>query len=175
MKTFPQWLPLQAAADRWLRRRQVLPAAQVKSNPPLSLLYPAHTNLAFNFLKLPLTVFLFFLIPHHNPPVELRHTILREYEEKYSLIRTWHNIEGNPNSLDLNLYCELLYSGYLLHCFSFLKMKNFQNIVLLQHPSPQLQIWTWELKTNRKIRSPRVCSGTWELWSWTWDFEVDLA
>ena len=33
-------------------------------------------------------------------------------------------------------------------------------IVLLRHPSPQLQIWTWELKTKRKIRSPRVCSGT---------------
>ena len=48
-------------------------------------------------------------------------------------------------------------------------------IVLLRHPSPQLQIWTWELKTKRKIRSPRVCSGTWELKSWTWDLEVDLA
>ena len=41
-------------------------------------------------------------------------------------------------------------------------------LVLLQHPSPQLQIWTWELKTNRKIRSPRVCSGT-------WDLEVDFG
>ena len=48
-------------------------------------------------------------------------------------------------------------------------------LVLLRHPSPQLQIWTWELKTKRKIRSPRVCSGTWELKSWTWDLEVDLA
>ena len=36
-------------------------------------------------------------------------------------------------------------------------------LVRLQHPSPQLQLWTWELKTNRKIRSPRVCSRTWEL------------
>ena len=128
MKTFPQWLPLQAAADRWLRRRQVLPAAQVKSNLCLSPLYPAHTHLAFNFLKLPQTI-LFFLIPQHNPPVELRHIILRKYEKKYSSTKTWHNIEGNPNSLDLNLYCKLLYSGYLLHCFSFLKMKNFQNKV----------------------------------------------
>ena len=50
-------------------------------------------------------------------------------------------------------------------CLFILKITLFWKtklLVLLQHPSPQLQLWTWELKTNRKIRSPRVCSGTWE-------------
>ena len=39
----------------------------------------------------------------------------------------------------------------------------FQWIVLLQQKRQNLPIWTWELKTTRKIRSSKVGSETWKI------------
>ena len=48
-------------------------------------------------------------------------------------------------------------------CWKIINFIHPQFIVLLQQKNRNLPIWSWELKTTRKIRSSKVGSETWKI------------